>query len=58
MRSDDKINNAIYGLTEYLVQNYRDTIKNLPDFYRKFIYFPEDGELDDSQDDDYETDEY
>ena len=55
MRSDDSINNAIYNFTEYLIQNYRDTIKNLASFYRQFIYDP--SELVDS-DDDYQTDDY
>ena len=55
MRTDDSINNAIYNFTEYLIQNYRDTIKNLASFYRQFIYDP--SELVDS-DDDYQTDDY
>ena len=37
MRSDDEINKAISGLTNYLVVNYRDTIKNISDFYRRFV---------------------
>lgn len=53
MRSEDKINNSIYGLTDYLIANYKDIIRNLPDFYRKFIYNPDE----DSQDD-YETDDF
>lgn len=56
MRSDDSINNAIYNFTEYLIQNYRDTIKNLASFYRQFIYDP--SESVDSDDDDYQTDDY
>lgn len=47
LRSEDEMNNAIYNLTDYLVDNYRDTIKNLPDFYRKFIYDPSDMDDDD-----------
>ena len=44
MRSDDAINNAIYNLTDYLITNYRDTIKNLSDLYRRFIYDPSETE--------------
>ena len=47
LRSEDEMNNAIYNLTDYLVDNYRGTIKNLPDFYRKFIYDPSDMDDDD-----------
>ena len=57
MRSEEKINDAIYNLTYYLVVNFSDTIKNLPDLYRKFIYNPEDGINDDSDNDDYQTDD-
>lgn len=57
MRSEDKINNSIYGLTDYLIANYKDTIKNLPVFYRKFIYNPDEEDLDDTQDE-YQTDEF
>lgn len=58
MRSDESINDAIYKFTDYLVVNYRDVIKNLPDMYRKFIYSPSDEEMGVDEDDDYETDEY
>lgn len=54
MRSDDAINNAIYNLTDYLITNYRDTIKNLSDLYRRFIYDP--SETEDS--DEYRTDDF
>ena len=54
MRSDDAINNAIYNLTDYLITNYRDTINNLSDLYRRFIYDP--SETEDS--DEYRTDDF
>ena len=57
MRSDDEINKAISGLTNYLVVNYRDTIKNLANFYRKFVYDPSEMDENDS-DDDYQTDDF
>ena len=54
MRSDDAINNAIYNLTDYLITNYRDTIKNLSDLYRRFIYDPSETEdLDEYRTDDF-----
>lgn len=52
MRSDDRIANAILNLTDYLVNNYHGIISNLPDFYRKFVYSP------DEDDYDYETEDY
>ena len=58
MRSDDAINNAIYNLTDYLIANYRDTIKNISDFYRKYIFDPSEMEDNDSDNDDYQTDEF
>lgn len=54
MRSDDRIANAILNLTEYLVNNYHGIIANLPDFYRKFIYSPDE----DDYENDYETEDY
>lgn len=54
MRSDERINNAIINLTDYLVNNYHGIIRNLPDFYRKFVYSPDE----DDYDQDYQTDEY
>ena len=58
MRSDDAINNAIYNLTDYLIANYRDTIKNVSDFYRRFVYDPSEMEDNDSDNDDYQTDDF
>ena len=58
MRSDDAINNAIYNLTDYLIANYRDTIKNISDFYRRFVYDPSEMEDNDSDNDDYQTDDF
>ena len=58
MRSDDAINNAIYNLTDYLIANYRDTIKNISDFYRKYIFDPSEMEDNDSDNDDYQTDDF
>ena len=58
MRSDDAINNAIYNLTDYLIANYRDTIKNRSDFYRKYIFDPSEMEDNDSDNDDYQTDDF
>lgn len=44
----EKINATIYKLTEYLAKNFHDTMPSLADFYRKFIYDPEeDLELED-----------
>lgn len=54
MRSDEKINTAIINLTDYLIANYRDIIRNLPDFYRKYVYSSDEEDYDQ----DYETDEY
>ena len=59
MRSEEKIDNAIYNLTDYLVNNYSETIRNLADFYRRFVYNP--SELDESNsnnNDDYQTDDF
>ena len=58
MRSDDAINNAIYNLTDYLIANYRDTIKNIGDFYRKYIFDPSEMDDNDSDNDDYQTDDF
>ena len=58
MRSDDAINNAIYNLTDYLIANYRDTIKNISDFYRKYIFDPSEMEDNNSDNDDYQTDDF
>ena len=58
MRSDDAINNAIYNLTDYLIANYRDTIKNIGDFYRKYIFDPSEMDEDEESDDDYQTDDF
>ena len=58
MRSDDAINNAIYNLTDYLIANYRDTIKNISDFYRKYIFDPSEMDDNDSDNDDYQTDDF
>ena len=58
MRSDDEINKAISGLTNYLVVNYRDTIRNLADLYRKFVYNPDETDDNVESDDDYQTDDF
>ena len=58
MRSDDAINNAIYNLTDYLIANYRDTIKNIGDFYRKYIFDPSEMDDNDSDNDYYQTDDF
>ena len=58
MRSDDAINNAIYNLTDYLIANYRDTIKNISDFYRKYIFDPSEMDDNDSDNDDYQIDDF
>ena len=58
MRSDDAINNAIYNLTDYLITNYRDTIKNISDFYRRFVYDPSEMDENDSNNDNYQTDDF
>lgn len=58
MRSDDAINNAIYNLTNYLITNYRDTIKNISDFYRRFVYDPSEMDENDSNNDNYQTDDF
>ena len=58
MRSDEKINNAISDLTNYLVVNYNDTIKSLSNFYRKFIYDPSELDEESSDNDDYQTDDF
>ena len=58
MRSDDAINNAIYNLTDYLIANYRDTIKNIGDFYRKYIFDHSEMDDNDSDNDDYQTGDF
>ena len=58
MRSDDAINNAIYNLTDYLIANYRDTIKNISDFYRKYIFDPSEMEDNNYDNDNYQTDDF
>ena len=58
MRSEESINKAIYNYTEYLVQNYRDIIHNIGDFYRKFVYNPDPDEMEDIDEDDYIPDDY
>ena len=57
MRSDEEINKAISSLTNYLVVNYRDTIKNLAGFYRKFVYDPSECE-EEQEDDNDQTDDF
>ena len=58
MRSDEKINNAISDLTNYLIVNYNDTIKSLSNFYRRFIYDPSEMDENNSDNDDYQTDDF
>ena len=58
MRSDEKINNAISDLTNYLVVNFSDTIKNIGDFYRKYIFDPSEMDENNSDNDDYQTDDF
>ena len=58
MRSDDLINEAIYNFTKYLVENYKDSIYNIADLYRKFIYDASEDDSDDDSQDDYETDDF
>ena len=58
MRSEEKINDAIYNLTNYLVVNFSDTIKNIGDFYRRFVYDPSEMDENDSDNDDYQTDDF
>lgn len=55
MRSDECISKAILNMTDYLVKNYAEIIRNLPDFYRKFVYSPDEDDFENS---DYETEEY
>ena len=57
IRKQDLILDAIDNLTSYLIKNYRDTLPNLADFYRKFIYdMAEDDDSDDSDEDRYYDD--
>lgn len=51
IRDEDSILNAIYNLTSYLVNNYKNVIQNLADFYRKYVYDPSDMDDDDYEDD-------
>lgn len=53
MRSDDKIRAAILKFTDYLVDAYRDSIKDISNFYRKFVYMEEPDDSDDYQTDDF-----
>lgn len=55
LRKQESILDAIDNLTSYLIKNYKDTIPNLADFYRKFIYDMSEDE-DDSDDTDYYDD--
>ncbi len=47
IRDNDSINNAIYNLTTYLLENYKNILRDLPEFYRKFIYDPSELDEDD-----------
>ena len=53
IKTETSIEDAIEGLTSYLIENFSKSMKNLPDFYRKFVY--NESEL---YDDDYKTEEY
>lgn len=52
LRKQELILDAIDNLTSYLINNYREAIPNLADFYRKFIYDMGEDDPDDSDDED------
>ena len=52
IRSSEKIEDVIYKLTNYLVKNYKNSMPNLADFYRKFIY-----DMDADENEDYTVEE-
>ena len=50
----NKLSSLMEDITSYLVKYYYDSMRNLPDFYRKFVY--NESEL--YEDDDYTSIEY
>ena len=53
IRSEDDLATLMEDITSYLIKNYYETMRNLPDFYRKFVY--NESEL---YDDDYASIDY
>ena len=54
IKTDTDLANLMEDITSYLVKYYYDSMRNLPDFYRKFVY--NESEL--YEDDDYTSIEY
>ncbi len=44
IKNAESINSTLYDLTEYLAANFNETMPNLADFYRKYIYDPSEDE--------------
>ncbi len=53
IKSEEGLEGLMEDITNYMIMYYYDTMKNLPDFYRKFVY--NESEL---YDDEYESSEY
>ena len=53
IRTEEQLENLMDDITKYLIKAHYDTLRNLPDFYRKFIY--NESEL---YDDDYSSIDY
>ena len=53
IRTENSLQDLMDDVTKYLISNYSSTMRNLPDFYRKFVY--NESEL---YEDDYESSEY
>lgn len=44
---DDLINIVLNNITKYIIDNFKDTLKNFNDFYIKFVYDPCEDESED-----------
>ncbi len=53
IKTETSIEELMEELTSYLIENFAKSMKNLPDFYRKFVY--NESEL---YDEDYKTEDY
>lgn len=57
IRSESLLDTLMEDITNFLIHNYKNSMKNLPDFYRKFVY--NESELyEDLDDDDYVSSGY
>ena len=54
IRNDLSISELMEDITRFLINHYQKSLKNLPDFYRKYVY--DETEL--YMDEEYQSDEY